>query len=106
MSDSAPVPSLKNEWRPALVFQMPILVLASMILDGGAVAQVCFSALIAFWAGVAVLHFHRRGVLSKVDLWLIRWGYILVCIISYFVTRSARLPFRAAGFSGCGSALI
>ena len=87
MSDSAPVPSLKTEWLPALVFQMPILVLASMILDGGGIAQVCFYALVAFWVGVAVLHVHRKGALSRVDLLLIRYGYIFVCIMSFFITR-------------------
>jgi hypothetical protein len=88
MSDAAhPVPSLKTEWLPALFFQIPILVLASMVLDGGAIAQVCFYALVAFWVGVVVLHFRRRGVLSRVDLLLIRWGYILACIISFFITR-------------------
>jgi hypothetical protein len=86
MSDTVP-PSLKTEWLPALVFQMPILVLASMVLDGGGIAQVCFYALVAFWSGVAVLHFHRRGALTRVDLLLIRYGYILVCIISFIITR-------------------
>lgn len=98
MSDSAhPVPSLKTEWHPALVFQMPILILASMVLDGGGIAQVCFYALVAFWVGVVVLYVRRRGVLSKVDLFLIRWGYIVVCIISFFITR---LVWGLRGYGG------
>lgn len=88
MSDSTHhVPSLKTEWLPALVFQMPILVLSSMVLDFGGIAQVCFYALVAFWGGVAVLHVRRSGSLSRVDLLLIRYGYILACVISFFVTR-------------------
>jgi len=86
MSDTTH-PSLKTEWLPALVFQMPILVLSSMVLDGGGIAQVCFYAFVAFWCGVLVLRFHRRGALTRVDLFLIRYGYILVCVASFFITR-------------------
>jgi len=87
MSETVHPPSLKTEWLPALVLQMPILVLSSMVLDGGGVAQVCFYAMVAFWGGVAVLHFHCRGALSRADLLLVRYGYILVCVISFFITR-------------------
>lgn len=96
MSDTTH-PSLKTEWLPALVFQMPILLLSSLVLDGGGIAQVCFFALVAFWVGVGVLHIRRRGALSRVDLWLIRWGYILACIISFFVTR---LVWAWRGYGG------
>jgi hypothetical protein len=82
-----PARSIASELPFALVTQSVILVLASMILDGGGIAQVCFYAFVAFWGGVAVLRFHRRGALSRVDLLLIRYGYILVCIISFFITR-------------------
>ena len=58
-----------------------------MILDGGGVAQICFYACVAFWCGVLVLHVHRRAVLTRVDLFLIRYGYIPVCILSFFITR-------------------
>ena len=70
-----------------LVTQSIVLVLESMILDGGGIAQVCFYAFVAFWTGVLVLCFRRRGALSRVDLLLIRYGYILVCVISFFITR-------------------
>jgi hypothetical protein len=82
-----PARSIGSELPFALVTQSVILVLASMILDGGGIAQVCFYAFVAFWSGVLVLRFHRRGALSRVDLLLIRYGYILVCIISFFITR-------------------
>lgn len=79
--------TIRSELPFILVVQSIILVMASMVLDGGGIAQVCFYALVAFWGGVVVLHFHRRGALSRVDLLLIRYGYILLCIISFFITR-------------------
>lgn len=82
-----PVPSVKSELPFVLVTQSIILVLASMILDGGAIAQVCFFAFVAFWGAVAVLRLRRRGALTRVDLLLLRYGYILACIISFFITR-------------------
>ena len=70
-----------------LVTQSAILVLTSMVLDGGGIFQVCFYALVAFWCGVVALYFHRQGALSRVDLLLLRYGYILLCILSFFITR-------------------
>ena len=61
--------------------------LAALILDGGCIGQVCFYALLGFWGGVLVLRTRSRDVLTKLDLMLIRGGYIPVCIISFFITR-------------------
>jgi hypothetical protein len=71
----------------ACIQQAIIMILAAMILDGGCIGQVCLSALLAFWGGVLVLRVRTRGALTKTDLMLVRGGYILVCVISYFVTR-------------------
>jgi len=72
----------------ALVQQSVVIVLSLMILDGGVIAQVCLYAFAAFWAGVGVL-VARRGpaALSRLDLGLIRGGYVPVCIISFFLTH-------------------
>jgi hypothetical protein len=82
-----PPRAFANEVFPALVLQVPILVLAGMILDGGGVFQACAYALAGFWGGVGVLRLRRRGYLSRLDSFLIRYGYILACIISFFVTH-------------------
>ena len=41
----------------------------------------------AFWGGVAALHLRGKGILSRTDLMLIRYGFILVCVISYLLTH-------------------
>jgi len=79
----------------AIVQQSVIMILASMILDGGGIAQVCLYALLAFWSGVAVLRIRSKGPPSKVDLALVRGGFILVCLLSFFITR---LIWRLRGF--------
>jgi len=72
--------------RSALTQQAFILVLAGMILDGGVVAEICLFAAVAFWVGVALIRF-RRPVPTKVDLVLIEGGYIVLCLISFFLAQ-------------------
>ena len=57
-----------------------------MILDGGVVAEVCLFAAAAFWAGVALIWFRRR-IPTKLDLILIEGGYIVLCVIAFFLAR-------------------
>ena len=88
MSDSAqPATPLQSAIYSACIQQCIIMVLAAMILDGGGIHQVCLFALLGFWGGVFVLRARNRGALTRVDLMLIRGGFIPVCIISFFVTR-------------------
>jgi hypothetical protein len=88
MSDSArPASPLQSAIYSACIQQAIIMILAAMILDGGSIGQVCLYALLGFWGGVFVLRVRRREALTKMDLMLIRGGYILVCIISFFITR-------------------
>jgi len=86
-SAQPPIATLRSELPFALVLQTIIMVVAGMILDGGGVLQICFYAFVAFWIGVGVLRFRRRGVLTRVDLFLIRYGFILACILSFIITR-------------------
>ena len=82
----------KTKSRSALVdgcsLQSIIMVLAGMILDGGALFQVCFYAWVAFWSGVLVNVARRReqAQLSKLDAFLMRYGHFLLCVLSYFIT--------------------
>jgi hypothetical protein len=81
-------PALKSAMLSAFVQQAVILVLAGMILDGGLIAQMCFYAFAAFWGGVAVIILRRAMSPTKLDLILVRGGYLLVCLISFFLTQS------------------
>lgn len=72
----------------AFVQQALILVLAGMILDGGVIGQMCLYALAAFWGGVAVILIRRRQSPSRLDLLLVRGGYLPVCVLSVILTRA------------------
>jgi hypothetical protein len=69
----------------ALVTQAIVAVLSGMILDGGTVMRICLVAMIAFWAGAAVLIWRRPQSPTKTDLALIRLGYLLVVAIAAWV---------------------
>lgn len=79
---------LKSAMMSAFVQQAAILVLASMILDGGLIHQICFYAFAAFWGGVGIILIRRCESPTKLDLVFVRGGYLVVCIISFFLTST------------------
>lgn len=86
MHATAPSP-YRHAVRSAAVQQVIILILAGMILDGGETGRICLFAAVAFWGGVAVIRLRRRTLPTKVDLTLIEGGYIVLCVIAYFLTH-------------------
>ena len=71
----------------AVVQQVIVLVLASMILDGGDLLAFCLVACLAFWVGVVFIRLRRGQTPTKMDLILIRSSYLLLCIITFFVVH-------------------
>lgn len=71
----------------ALVQQAIILVLAGMILDGGVMGMVCLFGSAAFWATVGLIYLRRRSGLSSFDMAYLSSGPLLLCVVSYFLTR-------------------
>ena len=69
----------------ALAIQVVIGILSLMILDGGRVAQVCGVALVAFWGGAVVLICRHPHTPSRADLQLIRFGYLPVVVLAFFL---------------------
>src|SRR5262249_12732787 len=67
----------------ALAIHVIIAILSLLILDGGRAGQVCGVALVAFWAGAAVLIYRRPHKPSRIDLQIIRFGYLPVVVIAF-----------------------
>ena len=70
----------------ALVQQTTVIFLSALIMDGGAIAQVCMYAFAGYWGGTMLLAFRRGAALSHGDIALVRWGYIPACILSFILT--------------------
>ena len=66
--------------------QLIILLLATMVLDGGVLLEVCLFAAGAFWAGVALIWFRRRGSPTKLDLLVVEAGYVPLCVLAFFLS--------------------
>jgi hypothetical protein len=58
------------------------MVLGAMVLDGGECFQrVCYA--LAAYVGGLLLMVLRKETLTKVDEFLIRWGFVLLCVIFF-----------------------
>jgi hypothetical protein len=71
----------------ALAQQCTVLVLASMILDGGDIFNICLIAFIAFWAVVGFIRWRRPHAPTKLDLIFIQASYLLLCILTFFLVN-------------------
>jgi hypothetical protein len=81
---ATPLPSAVTA---ALVQQAILLfVTGALVFDNGRSVQSSIYAFAGFWIGAGVIIFRRRHTVTHVDLWLIRWGYVPLCVISFLVT--------------------
>lgn len=69
----------------AVGLQILLGLLSYLILDGGATAQICGIALVAFWGGAAVLIWRHPQSPSRIDVELIRFGYLPVVVLAFFL---------------------
>jgi hypothetical protein len=85
----------------ALIFssaqQVLVLLLGSMILDGGALLQTCLYGIAAYWIGFGVIWFRRGASVTRADIGLIRWGVVPLCVTSFLLTGCI---WRLRGYDG------
>ena len=79
----------------SVALQMILGLLAKLVLDGGGVAQLCGIAMVAFWIGAVVLIWRHPQTPTRVDLELIRFGYLPVVVLTCFITSGV---WRIRGF--------
>jgi hypothetical protein len=90
-SDNGRVRNLANTPVPnwaqfALLQQIIVMVLAGLMLDGGALAQICFYALVAYW-GSAMTIVVRRQAPTRIDVLWLKWSYIPLCCASFYLSQ-------------------
>ena len=61
--------------------QLPCLLLAALLLDGGKGLRICITAVFAHWLAITFISARDRSELTWMDNCLSRWGFIpcLVC---------------------------
>jgi hypothetical protein len=77
------LPPFRNTINFAVAQQIIILVMTSLILDGGDSFRICGVAALAFWAGVGTIRF-RRQIPTKGDIIFIKGVYLPLCFLSGF----------------------
>lgn len=58
----------------ALAQQAPLVLLASLILDGGRMLRIAVLATVAAWIANALILLRRRDCLSRVDALVVKYG--------------------------------
>ncbi|MEM6471878.1 MAG: hypothetical protein AAF802_20125 [Planctomycetota bacterium] len=63
--------------------QLPCLLLAAMLLDGGRGFRICIAAVFAHWLAIAFISPRDRDELTPMDTLVMRWGFFpcLVCAV-------------------------
>ena len=79
-------PAYRSVRASVLSQQAAVLLLASMILDGGDILSMCLVALVGFWAGAVIICARRPQTPTRLDLLFIRFGYLPLCILAVFFT--------------------
>jgi uncharacterized membrane protein len=71
----------------ALILQVILGVLAMMVLDGGRIAHTTGIAVLAFWAGAAIVILRRPKLPTAFDLVLIRFGFLPLLIVTFVLAE-------------------
>ncbi len=88
LKDLLPIsPGYRKPVFEALALQAVLGFCSLLILDGGTTARVCGIALVAFWGGAAVLIWRRPLSPTKTDIWLIRFGYLPLVVLAFFLVH-------------------
>jgi hypothetical protein len=66
----------------AVLLQVGIGILCVLMLDGGVLARVCACAVLAFWAGAALILVRRPYEPTRFDLAMIRYGFVSVFVMA------------------------
>jgi hypothetical protein len=69
----------------SFAYQLFLLLMSAMILDGGQCAQYMFVSMVAFWGAVIVLILRRRWNPSIIDILYIKWGIFPVLLSVPFI---------------------
>lgn len=77
---------LKPHRQAILAQQLPVLLLAALLLDGGQGFRVCLTACVAHWLIIALVLTRPRQLLGRLDHGLMRWGFFPCLAIAIGIT--------------------
>jgi hypothetical protein len=78
---SAVSPLYKSAIKLAVLQQVILLILSSLLLDSGSMFRVCSVAAIAHWMAIVMIIARRPVSPTGFDLGIIRWGFVPLGIV-------------------------
>jgi hypothetical protein len=76
----------RRAFRFALIQQVSCALISALMLDGGVIAKICAATIVGYWIAVAWLLSRRPLLDSKTDLLFVRWGFLLLFVVSVALT--------------------
>jgi len=70
--------------------QAVVAILVCMIPNGGSLLLASLFGIAAYWMGFCLIWLGRGAAVTKLDVALVRWGFLPLCIVSFFVTGFIR----------------
>ena len=89
----------KSPIRDALVVSISLLIFSGLLLDMGITSWLFSRAFVVLWATTAVIVIRRPKTPTKIDVFFIRWGFLLIvaALIGFEVLWGVVLPGRYIG---------
>lgn len=61
--------------------------LSALLLDGGRGFRICVAAILAHWLCVAIICSRNQTTVSKLDVFLVRWGFVPSLILAVLIAN-------------------
>lgn len=72
----------KDAIKFSALLQLGVILLASVMLDGGVLLKVVLLGAIAYWCSLAIIMVRRDMNDTKCDCVLLRWGFLVMLTIA------------------------
>ena len=82
-------PEYKRTLIQGLVLILIIFLLAGLVLDHGLTAQITLMAALGYLGAVTVIAMRRPQTPTRIDILLIRWGFIPLWFAAQYLVREA-----------------
>jgi hypothetical protein len=92
MARAIPMPSASRSTAQRSLFVMPLVqvavasILSMMVLDMGECSHIVAFAALGYAGGLALMA-PRRNTLTQLDEFLIRWGFVMLCVLSFILSQ-------------------
>lgn len=79
---SVPIGSFRDALKFTLLLQVPLLLITSMILDGGIIFRRFLIASVAFFILMLIVRLRRGAEMTDTDILFAKWGYLPILLIT------------------------